>query len=418
TVQNPNGAIDLLGTAARKLIVEALDADGNVIFGPGAPSFAVARTSGTLNLVLTQPTVYAPDVFTIQPPGNFSNATATLTITASYGNTVTNGCAQTGAVCMATQTVDMKELLAVANGSGSQSVTLYELPLATPFATISTGVLFPQALVFDSSGDVFVANCGSCAASQDNVAEFTPPYNGAAAATLTANVSGPIGLALDPSGNLFVANAGTVPTVAISAPPYSTSTAIATGGTPYAVALDTSDDLYVVNQVSNTMTAYTPPWTGAPILTISNGINTPVSMGLDGAGDVFVLNQGSTGSLTEYAVPLTNGMNATNTITNGITTPGTAMAMYGNDAVVPTHGAGNHVQIYDPPYSSGMNPTTTVTNGLNVPSAVAIDGTGTLFALNTGANDVTTYGGNGFSFPGPILTVPGLTSPQAIALLP
>ena len=59
--------------------------------------------------------------------------------------------------------------------------------------------MIPDALAFDASGNLFVANSGN-----DTVSEFAP-----GSTTPTATLSGlnrPIALAFDASGNLFVAN--------------------------------------------------------------------------------------------------------------------------------------------------------------------------------------------------------------------
>ena len=66
------------------------------------------------------------------------------------------------------------------------------------------------------------------------------------------------------------------------------------------------------------MTVYAPPYSGAPIATIANGINDPLSLTLDKSGNLFVANHG-TNSVTEYAAPYTGGPVAT--ITNGVLDP-------------------------------------------------------------------------------------------------
>ena len=415
TAQSPSGTFDLLGTAAHSMIVQALDADGNIIFGPGAPSFAVARTQGNLNVALGQPTAASPNIFTVRPPGAFSAQTATLTITASYTAPATDGCAQSGAVCTGSVVVDMKQLLAVGNGTGANTVTIYELPIATPFATISTGIAQPAAMVFDASGNLFVGNCGTCISGPtDYVAEFAPPYTSAAINTITA-VSNPQAIAVDASDDLFVASPGNS-SVIVDSPPYNAPVTVNTGGQPFGVALDASNDLFVANQTTNNITAYAPPYTGAPALTISSGINVPSWVGLDGAGNLYALNQGGSGSVTEYSFPLSNAQVPNATISTGINTPGNTMAVtQGGNVFVPTRGAGSHVQVYLGPVSNNQNPTITVTNGLNNPIAVAVDGASVLYALNSAGNNVTTYNPNAYNLN---LTIGGLTAPLSLAILP
>ena len=68
----------------------------------------------------------------------------------------------------------------------------------TPTATL-TGLTDPEALAFDSSGDLFVANYGSGHGERVPMGHTTPT------ATLTG-LTDPYALAFDSSGNLFVAN--------------------------------------------------------------------------------------------------------------------------------------------------------------------------------------------------------------------
>ena len=107
----------------------------------------------------------------------------------------------------------MRQTLAVANSSAN-TVTLYAGGATSLLATISIlGLTNPQALVFDSSGDLFVASLPA------NVAEYAPPYTGSAA-TIGSGVSHPQALALDNRGNLFVANGSGSNTVTVYSAPY------------------------------------------------------------------------------------------------------------------------------------------------------------------------------------------------------
>jgi hypothetical protein len=65
------------------VLVEALDADGNIIVGPGAPSYAAASTGGT-SVTLAQPTTGSPNIFLAVLA---SAGTADISITASYSGT-------------------------------------------------------------------------------------------------------------------------------------------------------------------------------------------------------------------------------------------------------------------------------------------------------------------------------------------
>lgn len=111
---NGSGGYDLLGQGAHAFIVESLDADGNIIIGPGAPLFTVGTPSGSLSGVTTSPsttTSSAPNSFTVTPPTSFASGTASFTVAPTFAGQATDGCTQSGANCSAlTVTVDMKSV--------------------------------------------------------------------------------------------------------------------------------------------------------------------------------------------------------------------------------------------------------------------------------------------------------------------
>jgi sugar lactone lactonase YvrE len=116
------------------------------------------------------------------------------------------------------------------------------------------------------------------------------------------------------------------------------------------------------------VTEYVPPYTGAPVATITSGLSGPNALALDGAGNLFVSNETS-----------------------------------------------NRVTIYAPPYTG--TPTVVGTNStLVAPFALALDGAGDLFVANFNAANVTEfappYTGS------PIATIPTGTGPRALVLTP
>ncbi|MCL5258624.1 MAG: hypothetical protein M1314_02640, partial [Firmicutes bacterium] len=79
------------------------------------------------------------------------------------------------------------------------------------------------------------------------------------------------------------------------------------------LAFDSSGHLFVANNNGN-VTEYASPYTGAPIATISNGVNwAPVGLAFDSSGNLFVGN----GGVLEYAPPFSNTSAPIATISNG-----------------------------------------------------------------------------------------------------
>jgi hypothetical protein len=128
TESNGTGGYDLIGLGAHRFVVETLDADNNIIAGPGAPTFTVGSTSGSLGVTVVAPKTTSPNEFSVTPPSSYSASTASFTVTPTFAGQQTNGCTLTGASCTgASVNVDMKQMLAVANnGTVPGNVSVYD----------------------------------------------------------------------------------------------------------------------------------------------------------------------------------------------------------------------------------------------------------------------------------------------------
>jgi len=72
----------IYGLAAQSLVVQAVDANGNVIVGPGSPTFSLAALSGSA-FTIANPTSGAPNTITLTPSGTITQS-ETFTLTAAY----------------------------------------------------------------------------------------------------------------------------------------------------------------------------------------------------------------------------------------------------------------------------------------------------------------------------------------------
>jgi hypothetical protein len=119
---------------------------------------------------------------------------------------------------------------------------------------------------------------------------------------------------------LFVANTSTNNVTEYASPYTGAPIATISNGVnlPRGLAFDASGDLFVANYNNNTVTEYAPPYTGAPIATISNSLSSPYGLAFDASGDLFVANN-TNSNVTEYAPPYTGAPIAT--ISNGVGHP-------------------------------------------------------------------------------------------------
>jgi hypothetical protein len=398
-----SGGFTLYGAAAQKLVVEALDPDGNVIVGPGAPTFTVAESSGS-GFTITNPTTTSPNSVTLTPPG--TNGTAEIfSLTAAYGD---NTCTLAGAVCSTTFSVknDVQSLF-VANVTGG-NVTEYAPPYTGTPVTISNSLSEPWTLAMDASQNLFVAD-----ESNNTVTEYAPPYTNAPTATISTGIDSPERMTLNAAGDLFVSNYSSS-AVTEYAPPYTAAPTSITNTVahPESLALSTSGELFVGNLTTNKVTGYTSPYTGAPAVTISSGISYPNALIFDSAGDLFVANQvGET--VTEYASPYTGSPKAT--ITSGINGP-ISLALDPLGHLFVANHANNTVTEYASPYTGAPLTTIPASSGLDQPAALVLDGAGNLFVANQAADTVLVFAPPYTGTPTTIST--GLTDPTALQLTP
>jgi hypothetical protein len=407
SAENVQGGIDLYGAGKHALLVEMLDANQNVIVGNSGANFSLSQAGGSLPLSVTQATALAPNLFYVSGPASANASSSLLRATATYSGP-SSPCAQAGAACSGTARVDVRQLLGVAN-SNLNSVTLYVSGQSAPLATIQNGILNPQALVFDTGGNLFVANQAG------GVSQYAPPYN-QAPNTITNGVNHPQALALDNRGNLFVANGNGSNTVTVYSAPYGggpSQVISANVDDPVSLALDSNGNLFVLNAAANTVTEYAPPYSSASA-TIAKGLNAPNSLALDPRGNLFVANLNSTpNSVVEYTPPFSNQSAPIATITNGVNEQGTIGLSASANLFVPNQGA-NTVTEYVAPYT---NAPTTIVGGQSQPIALAVDMLGNLYVANYGNNTVTEYappyvGAAWTTFSG------GISAPLALALSP
>lgn len=202
TAGNVDQIAEMLGAGSHgSMTVNALDANQNVILGPGAPVVQSALASGG---------------------GFVAKATAdTIAITAGpavmsgdWGLTTTfagPGCAEPNAQCVYQTQLAFQPILAVTDhGSNSILIEIADSTIANPLlGTISTGISDPRDVKFDRAGNLYVVND----AGPGDVREFKPPYTGAPSVVYTTGVDGPAAISLAQNGDVAVANAGVATTL-------------------------------------------------------------------------------------------------------------------------------------------------------------------------------------------------------------
>lgn len=288
--QNGN-AFTLVGPRAHSFLAEALDADRNIIAGIGAPAFAVTA-SGALGLKVTQPPEGSPN-FKLTPPATtiYPSTISSVTVSATFGYGSADGCAQPGASCTGSFAVSALPLIAFP-GANYGTLSYYGFSIqgsgeSAPLLTLVDGIDQPSADVFDSLGNLYVANTGNSTVTEYPLGATTPSE------TISSGVSSPSGLAFDPSGNIFVLN-GNATIVGYkpgAAKPFITRS-IAHDAQAFAV--DAAEDLWVLvpaplvkgfYSAGGSVTLY--PGNGSPPQSLS-GYSEPIGVALDSSGWLYI----------------------------------------------------------------------------------------------------------------------------------
>jgi sugar lactone lactonase YvrE len=334
TANGGNNGLTLAGPMPKTMLVEALDADGNVIVGPGAPALAISDPGSMVSAaaipVVGNPT-QASNMFTLTP---IALGSTTLAVSA-----VQAGSSGTPATTSASVPTTVAAILAVSNFSNN-SVTEYAPWSVTPALTITSGITVPKPIAVDANGTLYVGN--STANTVTEYADGGPTVT----RTISGSVQDPISFAFDTSGLMYVANENGTHGISVYAPGNTTLALSITANisNPDALAIDQVGTLYVANESDNTVTAYAGGGTTVT-RTITTGINMPTALAVDASGTLYVAN---------------------------------ALA---NDVTAYANG--------------GTTLTRTISGGVNEPVALAIDATGTLYVLNTINQTATAYAGGG-----------------------
>jgi hypothetical protein len=275
------GAFEVAGSnATGRIDVIAADPDGNLILGPGAPTFSVTQPGGGFSVAVVG------GVLKITSPTSYAAGTWPFKISA-----MTPACA--GGHCDFSESAGFDPMLAIATGSGNQVfVVPTRLKGSSYLAQLYNGVNGPTDVKFDSHADVFVAN-----GSGNNVIEYAPPYVNHPSVTISSGVSAPDAIAIGPDNTLAVDNSGTG-RVTVYAPPY-TGNPVTIPVIAYSLAFDGNGNLWVGTVGS--VLRYPPPYSSSDV-TVTDKVSLPGSIAFDSSNTLYVDNVG-TGDVDGYKGP-------------------------------------------------------------------------------------------------------------------
>ena len=286
----------------------------------------------------------------------------------------------------------------------------------------ATGLLHPQGMAVDSSGNVYIADSNN-----NRVLKETLSGGSYTQSTIPATgLAGPEGVAVDGAGNVYIANTeggsggnGNVLLETLSGGSYTQSTIPATGlMSPIGVAADDSGNVYIANfggggngnVLLETLSGGSYTQSTIP----ATGLAGPIGVAVDGSGNVYIANlnggSGATGNVLKET--LSGGSYTQSTIpATGLLGPeGVTVDSNGNVYIANTSGGSGTGNVLKETLSGGSYTQSTIpATGLDFPTDVAVDSSGNVYIANFG---------DGSSQPGTVLMenyadTPTLTFPAS-----
>jgi DNA-binding beta-propeller fold protein YncE len=237
------------GTPASALVF-AVDADGNIIVGPGAPTVTLT-SSAPAQLTVTEPTASTPNVV-----GLMSHALTTpITLTATVTPIATSGASTVTTTAAVTPTP--LSVFVLDDNSSPDAVLEYNASGNSVSSNGFPNAVSPGAMAYDTGNGLFYLANGN---GTNQVLVYTTSGSQQTVSGSFGGLTNPVGIAYDSAnGLLYVVNQNT--SVVAFDQQGNTKTlsgaAFAGAGTPYSITYDPDDGfLYVTSYDASTVTAY------------------------------------------------------------------------------------------------------------------------------------------------------------------
>lgn len=369
-----SSTLTLGASSAIAIAINAEDSDGNTIIGSAPFASPVtltdSDTSGSTTLSATSIAAPGTSVTLTYNGGAVTGGSVTIGATSTNvvaGNVTPLSLAVNGGPCAPPTTTNH---LYVANDAGGD--VLEYTPPYTAAGIVLGSVGNPVAIAVDNADNLFVAAFGSSGGSSSagDLLEYSPASSTTSSATLGAGTfQGPRGIAIDANRDVFATDQGSNSVYEFTLP-YGAATHVipSVTGNVYAIALSPNCNLFITAGAH--VLEYAPPYTSAPIATISSGLVNPGALAFDAAGNLYVSDTSSS-TVNIYAAPYTSAPTTTIALAASSVPLGLAIDASG-DLFVNEYGNSSIVE-YSPPFSPNATPSTTITSssGLALPAGIA-----------------------------------------------
>ncbi len=329
-----NPAWHVPGLFAQPVEVEALDADGNVIIGAGAPVIGTPTvTAGSAYATIVSAQTTDPNAYLLKTTSGAAGG-QTVTVSASAQSIPLSDGSQSAPVTASTNFLYTPAVVIV-NGNIADVFSVETTNLLAQFGACGgscSGLTIVEAAASDPNGDLFFEAFSSLGLSQAYTVYAFPSGSTSLANSYGSSngVTGAGGIAADANRTLYAVNAqsytgsfphrhavqaalnafawgATAPTTSLvdATPTYLTG--------PVSTAIDKNGRLYVVNQ-DDTIDIYPAAPSSITPTTVINAssISQPAGIAVDASGGIYVFDQGN----ADIAYIAPNATSVTNTITD------------------------------------------------------------------------------------------------------
>ena len=236
---------------------------------------------------------------------------------------------------------------------------------------ISSTLVGPETLAVDASGNVYVADSTLNLIDKWTAAtqQVTHPLTG---------LSSPFGVAVDALGNLYISESG-ISTIQ----EYSAATQQLTNVTSSGLrnigglGVDSLGNLYVVNNANSIREWNVATQTGGAI---ASSLNSPFSVSVDSAGDVYFADTGNNAVKEWNAASKT----VSTVVSTGLNSP-YGVAVDGSGNLYIADGGSSAIKEWN---ASTQTVNTLLSSGISSPYGTAVDGSGDVFFIDGGNNAV------------------------------
>lgn len=250
------------------------------------------------------------------------------------------------------------------------------------------GTRYGAAVLKDSTGNAIATGYVYGTGIAPQVA-FLP---GALTTIASTGLNHPGGVTVDASGNVFVTDIlnNRVLKETPSGASYTESVLFSVGlNSPFGITVDGAGNIYIVDALNRRVLKETVAATGyTESVLVSTNLHSPTGVAVDGSGNVYYAdtpsNSGSLGVQRVVKKTLSGGVYTDSTVvdvTNGLDNPiGVAVDGAGNVYIADT----DIGKVWKETLSAGIYSQTTIGTGLNHPNGVAVDGKGNVYIADRG----------------------------------